>query len=112
MKKEFVRYFYHFLNSPNQKVKEEEIAKVVNYKILVEQAFDIVKEVLGKEILKMFYLLWTMARLWVKDGFGVYFFNKVWSVVGNYMVKTIQDFFKSRSLFKKMNCSIIALILM
>lgn len=44
------------------------------------------------------------------DGFPLFFFQKIWQILGSDMVIIAQDFFGSRSLLKELNATFFVLI--
>ena len=44
------------------------------------------------------------------DGFSSLFFKATWSIVGSDVINAVLSFFKSGSLLREINCTIIALV--
>ncbi|KAK0607494.1 hypothetical protein LWI29_015785 [Acer saccharum] len=44
------------------------------------------------------------------DGYNAHFFKKTWHIVGDDVINTIQEFFHSGLLLKKLNATIVALV--
>ncbi|XP_022891948.1 uncharacterized protein LOC111406808 [Olea europaea var. sylvestris] len=103
-------YFYSDLLGKSCFVHPIEVDIVKNGPLLMEEhASSLIREISYKEIKEALFSIGD-EKSSRPDGYTSCFFKKAWNIVGCEFKKAIKDFFKSSSLLKQTNHTVIAMV--
>lgn len=90
-------------------MNEEEIVKLINYKLSLDQSLKLVEKVTKKEIKDTLFAINNNKTLGL-NGFGALFFKAAHNIMCKDFIATIRYFFISKNLLREVNYTTIFLI--
>ncbi|GJT51140.1 RNA-directed DNA polymerase, eukaryota, reverse transcriptase zinc-binding domain protein [Tanacetum coccineum] len=106
---QFVNHFNKFLRVSVPVTPLHSLGDIVNLKLTLEEAEEMVREVTDAEIKDALFDIDSSKAAW-PDGYSACFYKKSWQIVGKELCLAIREFFNSGKILREINATLIALM--